>query len=101
MLLRNCQASNKNPVSFMPDFTVFQFLQRYLSFHVQFVLSFSKVNLRPSSGRQVFLLTVNKHHVYLLFILFIILKTTLHKKMSHTTYVGAEAKNYIKIHLKI
>ena len=29
-----------------------QFLHRYLSLHVQFVCMFSKVKLRPSSGRQ-------------------------------------------------
>ena len=32
-------------------------------FKFNFVYTFSKIKLRPSSGRQVFLLTVNKPHV--------------------------------------
>ena len=37
----------------------------------------------------------------IIFYLFIIRKATLHEKMLHTTYVSAEAKLDIKIHLKI
>ena len=41
-----------------------------------------------------------KGQIHLFIYLFTILKATLHKKMSHTTYVGAEAKKDVKLHLK-
>ena len=41
----------------------FQFLHRYLSLHVQFCSYVFQAKLAPSSGRQVFLSTVNKPDV--------------------------------------